>query len=420
MKNTIILLLSTLLFASQGIAQDSLLIEKIISNCYPLQLSSEGQLSGKGFDLLDRAAEQSPFFLIGEAHGVAEIPLFTAALFDAFKKHGYRYFATETGPYTARFLEDLSRQKDWAEQLETFFQIYPWSIPFYSWQEEGEILETVMENSTEEIRLLWGLDQEFAASFRMHFNDLQKRAKTSESKAMATKYYDQAMLAFKTSSESRNPSDAFMAQIKKDDFEVLKQAFTGQEDGLDLLRELEESIHIYQLWFQRKGYTSNALRAEMMKQHFWQYYRKAKANGGDPKVMFKLGANHTYRGANALNVFDIGNFVSELASQMNKKSFHLYILSKRGTVNAHTPFSASEADKQKPYNAPDYFSEMDVSSLLVASPDTTWSVVNLLPIRKALFNRSLKDVDPGLAKLIWSYDAILVIPEVSAATYYND
>ena len=360
------------------------------------------------------------FFLIGENHGMAEIPKFTAALFEAYKKHGYQYFATETGPFTAAFLQQTASRKDMHLGMASFLKEYPWSIPFYGWQEECEILKTVVGNKPSEKQLIWGLDQEFAASPRMNFLRLKKSAKTEASKKVATEYYEMAMSAFKESTETKNPGKSFMGIVRPDDFVKLKTAFKGQPQNLKLIEALEESIYIYQLWFQREGYKSNQLRAEMMKRYFWDYYSKAKVEDDPPKIMFKFGSNHMYRGANALNVFDIGNFISEMASQMNTESFHLYVLGRKGNQNAYNPFSQDEADKQKPYDASKYLDNVDVSTVLSATSETDWSVIDLRPIRKALFNHFIKNVNPGLEKLIWSYDAILVIPEVSASTFFNE
>lgn len=416
MKKSIVLLPFFLLLLLTATAQDSLLIELLKANTHPLQFD-KGQLSGAGFDLLMEEGKNSSFFLIGENHGMAENPQFTAALFNAYKQFGYQYFATETGPYTARYLQKTAAADDMYAQMQALLQRLPWSIPFFSWKEECLVLEAVVSDQSADEPVVWGLDQEFAASPRMHFEYLQKNAADENSRAVAKKYFDMAMAALKESEESKNPSKAFMAIVRPDDFEQLKTAFAGQEDNLNLIKELEESIHIYQLWFQGRGYESNYLRAEMMKRHFWDYYSEAKKQTDQPKVMFKFGSNHMYRGANALNVFDIGNFVSELASQEGTQSFHLYNLPRKGTQNTYNPFSTSEADKSSAYDASQPSKRTDYSSLLKATSDTEWSVVDLRPLRKKLFNRSLKDLHPWMEKLIWSYDAVLMIPEVTAATF---
>ena len=408
---TIILSLATILNIT---AQDSLLIETLSKNTHPLQFE-KGQFSGVGYEMLVEAGQENVFFLIGENHGFIENPKITTSLFKAFQPLGYKYFATETGPFTARFLQEKT-SGDLYSNMQVFFNQYPWSIPFYSWKEECEILEAVVSQSTSTEALIWGLDQEFAASFRMHFDYLYKNASTDASRQLAMKYLEKAVDGLEDARTTRNPAKFFMASARPDDFAQLKSAFKGQEDHLKRIQELEESVHIYQLWFVGQGYASNQLRAKMMKKHFMEYYDKAKEKNTQPKVMFKFGANHMYKGASRLNIYDIGNLVHELAEMEGSTSFHLYTLGLTGTQCAYTPFSQSEADKEKPYDITSPDSDNEYAVLLRAISKDSWSLVDLRPLRKALFNHELKDVHSDFEKLIWSYDAILIMPQVTAST----
>ena len=400
-------------------AQDSLLVAAMQKNVHTFKLTAEG-LSGDGLDFFLAEGQKARFFLIGEDHGMAENPQFTAALFRQFKAIGYKYFATETGPYTAGMVQEMAGSPDWKTRFEAHFRAYPWSIPFYNWQEECEIPRAVLGGGAPDKPLMWGLDQEFAASFRMFFKKLETDASTPESKAVAGEYYRLAEKAYTESFGARDPSKSFLAIVKPDDFDRLRKAFEGQSAALDLIRELDESVQIYQLWYRNEGYASNRQRAEMMKRHFMAYYAAVKATDADPRVMFKLGANHVYRGLNALNVPDIGNFVSELAAQSGETSFHLYTLGRKGTQNGFTPFSRSDDDKRQPYDAGQYLDKVDFSAVLTATPEKEWSVIDLRPLRKALFNKSIKNTDPGLERIIYSYDAMLVFPEVHASTFFLD
>ncbi|MEL6864730.1 MAG: hypothetical protein AAFP19_09930 [Bacteroidota bacterium] len=414
MKKLILLyfaLLSTPLFA-----QDSLLIEYLRSNTQAIALD-KGQLSGPGADLLTSAGAQASFFLIGESHGLAETPQWSAALFRAFKKYGYRYYATETGPYTAEFIQSMAAQDNYPQEVAAFLKTYPWSMPFFGWGEEWMLVDAVMEDAKGDEALIWGLDQEFAASFRMHFKRLMEQATTAESQKIAKDYYELCVSLYTEFVTTKNPGKSFMMSAQPEDFQKLRTAFQGQIQSLDLIRELEESAQIYQLWSSRETYRSNCIRAEMMKKHFCQYYTVAKEREKQPKVLFKFGLNHMFRGASALNIYDIGNFVSELASQEQSESFHLVVLGRKGTVNAYTPFSSNKADQQKSYDALESYREFGVASILAATSETEASVVDFRPLRKALFDRVLKVENAMMERMIWSYDAILVLPEVHASSY---
>lgn len=403
---------------SSVFAQDSLLVEAIEKNTYPV-LWEEEQLAGEGFQYLMQEAASSSFFLVGEHHGIAEIAVFTAALFRQLKPQGYKYFAGETGPHTAQLLQQMAAEEQWQQNFTALFQQHPWSIPFFNLREEGKILREVLADASAEEPLIWGLDQEFAASFRMFFDHLEKNAQTEESRAVAKSYYDLAEKSFQESSESKNPGKAFLSIVQTKDFTTLKTAFQNEPEHLSLIEELEKSVHIYQLWFKGQGFQSNMDRAALMKKHFMTYYQNAQKSDPSAKVMIKLGANHTYRGANPLHVYDIGNFISELANQQQSKSFHLYVMGHKGTSNAYTPFSQSEADKKMPYDHLKDRGKIDYTPLLQATSQQAWSLIDLRPLQEKIWAKSIKNIHPGLEKLIWSYDAILLIPETTASTFFE-
>ncbi|MCB0633229.1 MAG: hypothetical protein R2824_32595 [Saprospiraceae bacterium] len=414
MKPTPVLLITICLFCNCLLpAQDSLLIQALEKNRYGLTLENES-LSGAGADLLQAEAADNQFLLIGESHGLAEIPKFTAALFRQITAQGYRYFATETGPFTAELLEGWAQTPQFMDQLKEHLRQYPWSIPFYYWQEEAVMLHQIVSRQKQQGPVVWGLDQEFAGSPRMLLPKLLDYAMDEKGATVIRSYADQAQKGFATTIENGNPAGMFFYSTSADDFARIRSAINDDPRGQRLLSELEESWEIYSKYFQRQGYASNRQRAEMMKRHFWEYYRVAKQNGDQPKVLIKLGSNHTYRGANGLNVFDIGNFVNELASIERTGSFHLYVIGKQGTQNAYNPFT-DESAKQQPYDARNYLDRIDIGPLLEASLEGAWTLFDLRPLRPLLFNKTLKELDPALEKLIWSYDAFLVIPEVHAS-----
>jgi hypothetical protein len=379
-------------------------------------LISNDEWSGEGSSFILQAADNNHFFLIGEYHGIADVALFTSSLLSKIKDKGYQYFISETGPYTAGILE--SYEDDFNQNIGDHLRKYPISFPFYNYQEEAEVLKVLMEENTSYGPAIWGLDQEFAASYRMFFQWLCDTATTEESKAVAKEYADMAQAAFTASFEQKNPAASIMGKLSPNDFNRLEDTFQGQEAGLDLIEELRETTTIYQLWFQGGGYESNMRRAALMKKHFNRYYSQVK-DDPNAKVLGKMGANHFYKGRSPLNILDIGNHIHEVALQDGKSSFHLFILPKRGTSNSWNPFSQDEADKKKPFDTLKDGGRVDLSPLIVGTSDDHYSIVDMRPIRKMLFDRKLKIEDKGLEKMVWSYDAILVMPQVTAATNYD-
>ncbi len=412
--NSYIIGLICLLMATTSFSQDSLLINHLKENAHDLTIDGY-TWSGDGADLILNAADENHFFLIGEYHGIADVPQFTAELLRKIKPKGYNHFITETGPYTAGILENY--HDNFTQNISDHLAKYPLSFPFYTWQEEAEVLKVLMDENRNFSASIWGLDQEFAASYRMFFQWLYDTATTEESKAVAKEYSDLAQSAFTQSFEQKNPAASIMGRLSPIDFDKLEKAFQGQEAGIDLIAELRETTTIYQLWFQGGGYESNERRASLMKKHFDAYYSQV-SDDPDAKVLGKMGANHFYKGRSPLNILDIGNHIHEVALQDGKSSFHLFILPVRGTSNSWNPFTQLESDKKKPFDTLKDGGKVNLTAIIQASSDDHYSVIDMQPIRKLLFDRKLKIEDKKQKKMIWSYDAILVMPEVTAASNY--
>ncbi|NNF35073.1 MAG: hypothetical protein HKN68_13245 [Saprospiraceae bacterium] len=410
-----ILILIGMLLWGISYSQDSLTTQVFKENARPLMIN-EGEWSGEGSEFILKAADENHFFLIGEYHGIADVALFTSSLLSKIKDKGYQYFISETGPYTAGILE--SYEDDFNKNIGDHLRKYPLSFPFYNYREEAEVLKVLMDRNTSYGPATWGLDQEFAASYRMFFQWLYDTALTDESKMVAKEYADLAQTAFNESFKKKNPAASIMGRLSPKDFDRLEQTFQGQEAGLDLIEELRETTTIYQLWFQGGGYQSNMRRAALMKKHFNRYYSQVK-DDPNAKVLGKMGANHFYKGRSPLNILDIGNHIHEIALQDGKSSFHMFVLPKRGTSNSWNPFTQDEADKTKPFDTMEDGGKVDLSPLIKGTSDDHYSIVDMRPIRKMLFDRKLKIKDQGLERLIWSYDAILVMPQVTAATNYD-
>lgn len=408
------------ILAFRVLAQDSLLKLELKKSLYPIQVN-ESQWQGVGKDFLLQEANNSQFFLIGEDHGIAELPQFTTLLAKNLlqQTNAYQYFATETGPFTAAMLQEMASSKNPDKQFAEINQKYPWAIPFYFFKEECEILKAMMAHTANNQPRIWGLDQEFIGSPRILFQRLIKMAPTKEAKKLAQTHYQEAIAGFEETIRTQNPNSIFLYKNKPDVLQKLEQAFDGHTEALEIIHELKVSQDIYLKFYSKQGFASNVQRAELMKQHFHAYYKAAKAKTEKlPKVLFKFGANHMYRGANGLNAFDIGNFVSELSSIEQTQSFHLYVMGKKGTQNAYNPFGKEE-DKQRKYDATSYLDHINVNPFLELTGEQDWVVFDLRPLRELLFYKKIKNLDQGLEKLIWSYDAVLVLPEVHASSLFE-
>lgn len=378
------------------------------------------RLSGEGLKFLTDEAGRAQFFLIGEDHGIADMPEFTGLLFRELNRvAGHDTFATETGPLTAARLEKMARTVGASILIEDFNHRYRFGMPFYNWREEARMAEAIVKGANNKNKILWGLDQEFIASSPFHLKRLIDLAPNKQARALADEYYQKANSEFDRMIAEKDPGLAFLASAKKEDFDRLDAAFkTALPEARTILTELRVSREIYRKNFERQNYESNLQRSLLMKKHFMAYYEEAlRLRRTPPKVLFKFGANHMRRGRNGTNVYDIGNFVAELAAARGSDSFHLFVLPISGTQNGYVPFLDNVADKQKKIETGENFSMFDARPFIeIVKDNSEWQVIDLRPIRPLIQNRRLTELPRGIADLVWAYDAILVMPKVRAAT----
>jgi len=396
------------------------LVAELSKHRLPLALEN-GALRGEGAEFLVREARASQFFLVGEDHGIAELPAFTSSLFKSVAPDGYKYLAIEVGPLAALHIARLATQKDALGAFADFNKRYPYSVAFYSWREEAAMLQSAVATSSVGANAVWGLDQEFILSPKLLLERLVAIAPSAKARAVATKYYDKVRGEYARMVETKKIAEIFLLTATRDDFETLRAAYRPKpgSEADRLIEELEVSREIYEKNGNGQGYASNAQRAELMKRHFMERYRDA-ARSGAPKVVFKFGLFHMMRGRTQTNVYDIGNLVSELAASNGSRSFHLVVLPGGGTQNAYRPFVGNDADKSAPIDLASY-DFADIRPLLRAAGESGWAVLDLRPLRPLLHGRksALGAVDRGLAELIWGYDAALIMPKVHAATLFE-
>lgn len=407
-----------------SITDDDALVAELSKNRLTLALE-DGKLKGAGADFLLKEAEASQFFLIAEDHGIAELPQLTAALFRQIKPFGYDHYATEAGPITARLLEKLAASPRAQQDFADFNRRNPFSLPFYFWKEETALLETIFNTPGRKTRTIWGLDQEFVMSAKLHLKRLVELSPNRQARRVVEEYNQRAQTEFNRMVESKNPGSVFLASATEDDFKKLSAALEAKpgSEAAELLDELKESWEIYTKQFRGQVYEANDQRAQLMKRHFVRYYNEAlSVEKSPPKVLFKFGMNHMKRGRSFINVFDVGSFVPDLAFANGAKSFHLLVVGANGTQNTYLPFVGNEADKTKAYDVVKVFKDYasaDVKPLIASvAQDKSWSVIDLRPLRPLLTNRKLGKIDKGLEELIYGYDAVLIIPEIHAATLY--
>jgi len=415
-----LLLNSTAVFGQNSETANNILTQLLRENSHPL-IFEKGRLSGEGADFIFREAEKAQFFLIGEEHGIAENPLFAAAVLQELNRFGYKYFAAEIGQLSIERLQAAARNKPIREVLSDFNRRYPFSLPFFNWREEGNLLETALKLPRGKLSPVWGLDQEFFFSSVYHFERLRKLASTPRTKQIVDEYYEKVRTEFTNSVESKNPSGAFLVSAKAADFDKLEAVFGAKDtEARRIISDLRKSAEIYQKNFRGEQYANNLERSQLLKRRFMEYYNAALKTEKTPKVFFKFGAAHVWRGRNYVNVFDVGNLASEIAEANGLSSFHVLVLAASGTQNKFLPFVGNEADKQRKFNAENVYPYFDVRPFTALTQSTTgWQIIDLRPLRPHLGTKKLGNLPNGLSDLITGFDAVLLLREGTPATLFG-
>ena len=400
------------------IGADTALTQLISANHHLLRLNRDS-LEGNGGVILYEALKNSQFFMIGEEHGIAEVPQLVYALFKEAKKYGYHHVAIETDPFAASLLEEKASYENAAQILEDYHKNHPLEIPFFSLIEESEFLQKVVEEEDRGVVSLWGLDQVFVLGARSLLKKLGQMPISLEAREIVQDLYSKAQSGYRETVQNGDFTKLFMFDVSPEEMESLKVALGKSAPPLatKIVEELATSSQIYQLYAQgiSGNYASNVQREQLMKKHFVEHYNDAVSKGESlPKAILKFGASHLYRGQKPdTKAYSLGNFISEFATANGEDSYNVMVIGGKDSYMAYIQqhnftygnilASMCQKDWLKPF--------------VKASGKKYWSLFELYPLKVAHYNGELKNIHPQLEKLIWSYDALVILNGSKAAGY---
>lgn len=406
MKKLVFLTFILLLQIAFVTAQDSLLIEAIKANTYTLNVSGD-KFTGTGAAVIEEAVKTPQFLLVGEQHGIQAVGQFTKALFLAGAPHGFEYFCFETDPFVAAKLEELVSQD--LDALKAFSKELPLTIPFYNNVEDFDMFQKILQASDAESPVFWGIDQVFVAAPRFLFTKLVAIAPNEEAKQLASDYLEQGKQGadhfFKTGDQSKS----LMSTLKPADFEKLYAAFgdTPDLESTEILKGIQKTQEIYGYYYQGKQYDNNRSRIYWMKQQFMEYYRNAAKDDKQPKVVFKFGATHTYRGLSFYDQFDIGNLASELAEMNGSHSLHFYVAGIKGKT-------AGFLGPDQEFDNTDNLNELLREAVQDRFEQEDWILVDMRPLRHQFNSRKIKPI----RDIVYSYDFWVLVPNAKPLTTF--
>jgi len=151
---------SAMLATSPAGAQDSALVELLLANRHPVSLSGD-TLAGAGGRLLLDEASAARYALLGEEHGIAEIPGFASAWFRGIVPAGYSRLAVEVGPDAGVLLDSLASSG--IEALREFQAAHPPGFPFFVLEPESRLLVDARGALPDDPSVIWGIDYDILA-----------------------------------------------------------------------------------------------------------------------------------------------------------------------------------------------------------------------------------------------------------------
>lgn len=382
-------------------SQDSLLVDAIRQHTYNLKVDGQN-FSGEGAEVLLEAMQDQQFLLVGEQHGIVEVGAFTNALLKSAQPLGFDYFCIETDPFIAKKLEQLVGEGKPA--LDDFVKAFPLSIPFYDNSEDFQMLSTALQTKTESLPKFWGVDQVFAAAPRYLFQRLIEIAPNAGAKSLAEGYLKKGRAGIQAAMKTGDFNQMILNKLQEKDFEELLKAFGDdpQSESTQILQGMMKTKEIYAAWYAGKYHQNNLIRSKLMKQQFMQYYREAEKLTPTPKVVFKFGATHTYRGLSYYHVFDLGNLVAELAAMNEMESLHIHFSGIKGKANSGLQ-GVQSFDSQKDI-APEIW-----AGIADRAGGQDWVMVDMRPLREKFGRRKLKPIKSE----VFNYDFWIFVPEAT-------
>jgi hypothetical protein len=393
-------------------AQDTALTRLLVANRHPIRLTN-GRLEDRGGRLLVDEGKVARFFLIGEEHGVAEIPAVVQALLSELRPAGYNTFAVEVSALQGERLDSLTRVPRMREKLDTLLSSWFTAIPFYSIAEERALLASAMaaQGSVPAMRI-WGLDYDVSAD-RLFLRELERLAPAS-GRAAVRRARELADSGFASLSGKGNPSGLFAWSAPDSIFEALRAALGPRPAAraraiIDLF---ERTARINRLFLSGRVYESNLMRSHFLRENFTKALAAAERRGEAPRVLFKFGGSHMMRGWNYTHTLDIGTAATILAEARGERSFNVLMLGGPGSKSTrmnivklqYEPIGTAEVD------------DANVAWLRPAVADSGWSLFDMRAVRTAYLRRRSSPLTPVQDRFLQAYDAIVVLTGSSPAT----
>jgi len=368
------------------------------------------KLTDEGASVLQEAVNGAQFVLLGEDHGISQIPSFASGLFDLLAPQGFNTLALEIGSEVASQLAPMVSSADGKTQFVRFETQYPFSVAFYDWNEEFDFLQHSAKDAPGGFKL-WGVDQELMGSSGLLLQDALKANPGPETRQVLEQMVAENTRDYANAAKSGNPGELFMMAVKDADLARLQAAAAkdGGPRAQHLIQTLMTSREIYQKNMSHQNYESNRQRAKLMKANFVDYFLPSTQDGKPPKIMFKFGAFHMYRGLNPMHSSELGNLISEFSEAHNFKMVNMLVLGVKGSqlhfAGIGRPPEAAPLDLENDKDSEYRFLKPFFGAMLPHG----FTLYDLRGFRPKF--SSYGDLDKEMERLIFGYDFLVLIPK---------
>jgi hypothetical protein len=357
--------------------------------------------AGRGWEWLVQEARDAQFTLIGEEHGIAETARFSAALFNALRGSGYSRMAIELSPIIAQDIEAAARRNGLQGIADFFAAPDTWN-PMYL-REEAQFLAAAINAAPRGERVLWGLDREIFSD-RYLISKLEARVPRRAREAF-TRLKEASTNAWARHQQDPSPENLFIFSQDPAVVSAVRAAWTNPDRESDtILRTLEESLAINAVARTGSAWASSQRRAQWKRRNLAARLRDERIS---PKVMLKFGYNHMIRGANYVNVFDLGAMTDEVATLSDGRAFHILVLpgpgSQQAVLGPGRSFVSVSSDEFDEFRAGD----QRLTRVLPNANATGHEVIDFRALRP-LSMRGLEGWNPDLVRTIHGYDAAVI------------
>ena len=378
------------------------LFEALRGNRLPLTMS-DGP-AGRGWDWLIQEARAARFTLIGEEHGVAETAQFSAALFGALRGSGYSRVAVELSPAMAEGIEAAARRDGLKGIVDLLTN--PGAFTFYNLREEAKLLADVIAAAPRNERVLWGLDREIFSD-RYLISRLAARVPQRAREAF-NRLKQASVNAWARNERTRNPDDMFLLAEDPALVSTLRAAWPNPDRESDvIMRTLEESLAIETAERTGGRWPYSQRRTQWMRKNLADLLRADQGRKVSPKILMKFGYNHMIRGANYVNVLDLGTMPDEVAALTGDQAFHILVLpgpgSRQAVPGQRRGFGSVATDDFDDFGTGD----ARLTRVLPNANATGHEVIDLRALRP-LAMRGLESWNPDVIKTIYGYDAAVI------------